>query len=316
MTDRRPRGGRPAAAALALLAVACGGDPTGPGGTPSDLERANEEFAAIRAELVASTDLVPDIWRVTTTLEELGALAPPLPADLLGATLEWDPGSEAYVTTDRDGAPPDGLRFLLHASGAPPVPPGFLDVTDDGGSAGSLDVRLEKEGVVRLDYAIVTDSTESGTTISAEGFVTGGPERVDFSVAQAVVVGSEGFQIDLDYTLDLAGRPLSLVFDYTLDLSLSAPSVRLVATFVDSETELVIELVQFADNSIDGTVTRGGAVIATIVDAADGRPVFLDPAGDALGDGEGRAIRGLFDFALDGGGYLQPFLIVPADRFV
>lgn len=297
-------------ALLAVLAAACGEGPTAPGSEPSDVERMNEAVSAVRAELIANLDVAGDVYLVTVALEDLGNPPPP---DLFGLTFVREDAEGGYVPSARAGAPADGLRFIVYDGDAPPlVEDGFLDVTDEGSGTGeAVGVHLEKEGVVRLGYRVARDSPDAGD-LSATGFVTGGPERVDFDVTQGTALTPEGLRLELDYSLSLAGRGVGVDLEYRLYI-LPAGEASFAATFRNANDELVLDLTQQRDGTIAGNVERNGQVQIAITHDAAGEPLFLDPSGEELPPGDARAIRGLFDFASEGLGFLLPYLIVPAE---
>lgn len=334
--------------ALMVVAAACGGDPAGPAEDEFDIERLRDEFAAVAIALDANADLTDDVGHVTAVLDTLteagwvlepGALTvsqgllpvrgiegvrpvlsaasthPPLPADLLGTTFEWDVAEDGYVATARAGASADGIRFILYDRTATPiVENGFVDLTDESGpSADRLGVRLLQEDITRLDYSVEVTETTNAESTRIAGFVTDGFEGVDFEAVQVVSTTNEGFQVDLDYVLSLASRPLAIELDFGLNLSLIAPDSRFTATFYMGTDRLVLDLTQDAQNAIDGTVTWNGATVMTVTDDGTGQPVFLDPEGDELATADAAAMHDLFEFALDGLGPLLAYLILPGD---
>lgn len=335
--------------ALMVLAAACGDDPAGPAEDGFDVEGLRDEFAAIPVELDANADLTDDVGHVTAVLDTLTATGagwifepgavtmtsdrlsvrgleavrplglrastrPPLPVDLLGATFEWDAADDGYAVTERAGAPTDGIRFILYDRTATPlVENGFVELTDESGaSSDRLGVLLLQEGITRLDYDVEVTETTNAESTSITGFVTDGFEGVDFEAVQVVGTTDEGFQVDLDYALSLASRPLVIELDFVLNLSLIASDSRFTATFDIGTDRLVLHLTQDAENAIDGTVTRNGETVMRVSDDGAGQPVFLGPDGEELAAAEARAMRDLFEFASEGLGPLLVYLILPA----
>lgn len=346
----RLRGAGPLVALL-VTAAACGDDPTGPAEDGSKFERLRDEFAAIPVELDVNSDLRDDVGHVTAVLDTLTAAGwifgpggatmspgwlpvrdieavrpirshtsnrPPLPAEELGTTFEWDAAEDGYEATGRTGAPADGIRFILYDRTATPlVENGFVDLTDDSGASSErLGVHLLQEDITRLDYDVeVTEATGATNAESTDisGFVTDGFERVDFEAVQVVSTTAEGFQIDLDYALSLASRPLVMELDFVLNLSLVAPDTRFTATFDSGTERLVLDFTQNAENAIDGTVAWNGEIVMTVTDDGTGQPVFQDPDGEELPAAEAAAMHDLLEFASEGIGPLLAYLILPAD---
>ena len=307
--DVRP-GRRMLLAALPLLAAACGEDPTGPTREPSDVELTNEEFTVLRAALVANTDLVGDVARVRAVVDTLGV---PLPADLLGATFDWDEALDGYAPTVDGSAPADGLRFVLYDRTEAPIAPfGFLDIVGEA-NLSQLAVILEKEGVRRLAYVAAVDPPGSQNLVAA-GYVTGGSRRVDFTVSQSTNEIPDGVRIDHDFSFFLADESLSLTLDFSLHLNVFSPSTSLVATFLNGDDELIIEFVQTTDNTIDGDVLWNGERIMVVTDDGSGRPLFLGPDGEELSAADTRAIDALLEFGLNGLDDLFPYIIIPTEQ--
>lgn len=332
--------------ALIIVAAACGGDPAGPDDDGFDVERLRDDFAAVPIALDANSDLTDDVGHVTVVLDTLTAAgwilepgvvtldrfsvrgieavgparsrastAPPLPVDLLGMTFEWDAAEDGYAVTGRTGAPTEGIRFILYErSTTPLVENGFVDLTDESSaSSDRLGVRLLQGGITRLDYGVEVAETTNADSTSIAGFVTDGFRGVDFGAVQVVSTTAEGFQVDLNYALSLASRPLVIGLDYVLNLSLIAPDARFTATFDVGTDRLILDLTQDAENAIDGTVMWNDEIVMTVTDDGAGQLVFLGPDGEELAEAEAAAMRDLFEFASDGLGPLLAYLILPRD---
>lgn len=331
-------------ASLALLvatAAACGEDATGPGSDdPFDPAQTSEDFATMQSALDANADVAEDLAYVSASLESMpaaswvletkhlsvgstlarpitttrlsatGSSRPLLPSDLLGTTFEWDAGENGYVATARAGAPANGVRFILYDRTATPlVENGFADVTDDSdASADRLGVHLEKDGVTRLDYEVEVVETTSGGSVSVAGFLTDGNDQIDFDVVETVVGTSEGFRIDVDYSLSLAGQPLGVELDYFVDFG-SEISLGLTALFVNGANQLVLDMEQNGDGAVEGTVEWNGALAMTISDDGTGQPVFLGPEGEELTAEEAQAIQEMFEIAVEGLDFLAAYVV-------
>ena len=333
---------RMAPLAALLVFAACGDDPTGPGsGDPFDPEQSSADFAAVQSALEANADVSADLQFVTAVLDTVPAAAswlvesgepaapsgliqpvrgarlsvanssqPLLPSDLLGKTFEWDAGEEGYVVTGRTGAPANGMRFILYdRTQTPFVETGFVDITDESDpSADRLGVHLEKNGITRLDYEVEVTSSTSSASVSVAGFLTDGTERVDFEVLEAVAETTEGFRIDVDYSLSLAGRPLGVDLDYSVDFG-STLTADFVATFVNGANTLVLDMTQDGEGTIEGFVEWNGELVMTVSDDGTGEPVFLGPEGEELTAAEAAALEEMFEIAGEGLVFLIDYVV-------
>jgi len=308
----RPRLRAPSIAGLWLIALAACADATGPGRTPSSAERMNTEIAAVRVELLANLDVAEDIGFVSATLDTLPW--PPVPPGLVGSTLEWDAAAAAYVGSADDRGPEDGLRFIVYDRSVDPIAEvGHADLVDlDGGSRDRLSLRLEKDGIARLDYEVSSGPGDESNSrlLHATGRIGGGLEAVSFDATQYEVPAAGGFRIDLDYVIELDGRPVSVALDYSLFLGLVQPAASFVATYRSEVGTMVVQFIQDASNAIEGEVRLDERTIMTIV-GEDGDLGFRGPGGETLPQPESAAIRILVQFALDGLGFLLPYLVVP-----
>ncbi|MGI9038892.1 MAG: hypothetical protein ACR2GQ_08515 [Gemmatimonadota bacterium] len=324
------------AASLVVFTAACGDDsptgPNGPSGDPFDPEQSNQEFGAFQGAFDANADLAAEIAVVTAALDTLaptgsarlyqpvdvpaepamlrvirttrfsgssaGSAQPLLPADVLGKTFEWDETENGYVASEATGAPANGVRFVIYdRTSVPFVANGFLDVTDDSDAAADrVGVHMEKDGVVRLDYDIAATQTTSSLSVSVAGYVSDGTQRVDFDVTETATETVDGFRVNLDYGLSLAGQPISVDYAFVINFG-ETLTADIVATFVNGVNELVIDLSQAGDGSLTGSVEWNGALVMTVTDDGNGEPVFLGAGGDPVTPEEAVAIQQMFELA-------------------
>lgn len=239
-----------------------------------------------------------------------GTLQALIPADLLGKTFEWDEVENGYVVTERAGAPANGVRFILYDRTTDPlVENGFVDLTDESDpSADRLSVHLEKDGVTRLEYDLELVETTNGGNISVTGFVTDGASQVDFDVFESVAQTSSGFVVDLEASISLAGEPLSVELDYSIDFG-ETIGVSLDASFVNGANTLAIHLNQSGEGTLQGDVEWNGELVMTVEDDGTGEPTFLGPEGEPLTTAEVQAIEEMFEIAVEGLDFLTAYLI-------
>jgi hypothetical protein len=336
-------------AALAITAAACGSDgPAGPNsGDPFDPQQSNEQFAALGAALDGNADVLTDLGYVSNVLDTLSAnaaLVAPigepstglmqpvqaarlavvgvdrvsataevlLPSDLLGKTFEWSLAENGYVVTTRDGAPVNGIRFILYDRTVAPTSEnevGYADVTDDSDpSADRLGVTLVKDGITRLDYDIEVTAGTSSAAASIDGFVTDGNAKVDFAVEETLSETVDGFRVDVDYSMSLADEPLSVHLVYALVLG-DATTADFTATFVNGANTLVLDISQDAQGAYDGRVNWNGDLVMTVTGDGTGDPVFLGPEGEQLTPEEAQAIQEMFEIASEGLEFLAQYFV-------
>lgn len=323
-----------AVAGLVVFAAACGDDPTGPGSTdPFDVEQANQDFGIVQAAFDANLDLVEDMGLVLPVLEGIGPTArrfervevpseptilsmarttrlsvgsgasvqPILPSDVLGKTFEWSDVEGAYVVSERPGAPANGLRVIVYDRTATPfVEVGFVDVTDESDAAADrLRVRLEKQGLTRLDYTVEATQSTSSAAVMVDGFITDGVEQVNFHVFESATETQSGATLEVGYNLAMEGRPLSVSLTTVLNIG-ETLTASLTATFVNGSNALSLDMSQDETGAVDGTVTWNGEIVMTVTGTGESEPVFLGPEGEALTPAEAQAIAEMFELVQEG----------------
>jgi hypothetical protein len=195
-----------------------------------------------------------------------------IPPGLRGKTYEWN-GSQYHVT-QRQGAPANGVRFILYAldPGDAPIGTqeiGYADLIDE--STGSTD-RLHilvvglNPPVTYADYRITVSATATSGTVTGVGFVTDGTHRLDFNAVTTETATGASVDIrfdvnadDLHVRLKLAiTEPTQTTLKVTVDLSLDLGAE--VVTVTGSET------IDSGASTITGayTVRVNGGIYATV----------------------------------------------------
>ncbi|MFQ5529437.1 MAG: hypothetical protein ACE5FP_03735 [Gemmatimonadota bacterium] len=323
-----------AVASLVVFAAACGDDPTGPGSNdPFDVEQSSQDFGVVQAAFDGNLDVADDMSFVLPVLEGLGPVArrferveipsepailsmarttrlsvgsgasaqPILPSDVLGKTFEWSDLENAYVATARTGAPANGFRVIVYDRTATPfVEVGFVDITDESDPAADrLHVRLEKDGITRLDYMVVATLSTTSVGVTVDGFITDGVERVNFHVSESVTETESGATIEVGYVLAMDGRPLSVSFTSTINIGATL-TAELEATFVNGLNVLQLRMSQDETGAVTGTVTWNGELVMTITGTGEGEPIFLGPEGEELTAAQAQAIAEMFELVEEG----------------
>jgi hypothetical protein len=141
-----------------------------------------------------------------------GPAGAPIISDLSrGATFVYDAVAGDWVKDpDRDGAPSNGVRFIVYEEvGGVPDPSrerGFADLIDEGdNSVDDVVLRLQvtEEGEMTMDYGLQVDETAGRGFVRAQGFVRGDDGRLDFDVA---LEGSEAGPNEIVFDLAVEER--------------------------------------------------------------------------------------------------------------
>lgn len=181
-----------------------------------------------------------------------------IPEELRGTTFEWDVDTDSYEESLDPGAPEDGVRFILYQpdpnTGLPDEPLqeiGEVDVID--GSTGTTDAAriIVRDGnTTFIDYAVTITEVTGGGTVTVDGFITDGDERLTFDLGTTVSGGA----LELDYELELEEREVR--FDYTVDLG----------------TDVAVDFQVSSPNGVLSFSGGGSEAIETYTFEANGEP--------------------------------------------
>lgn len=205
---------------LFLAVFAACDDTAGPESLDSfDSESVSDDYAAIEAILsTAAWDGLAVVGRATAPGAVSGgpAAAPVISDASLGSTFIYDAvAADWVIDPDREGAPADGVRFIVYDEpGGIPDPSserGWADLIDEGaGSAEdvALRLRVNVDGELAMDYAVRADEDGGAGTIHVDGFVLGDrSERLDFDV---VLEGDGQGPNTIDFDLAVASRDFAV----------------------------------------------------------------------------------------------------------
>jgi hypothetical protein len=220
----------------------------------------------------------------TRTVPNFGSASPLaiFPADLLGATFVWDEAQDRYVEDpEATGAPANGVRVLLytvdpisHLPVSPLDDRGYLDIMDESTpSVDALHLVAVWEGVTHLDYVASATTTTTSLTLSAEGFVANGTDRVDFVLTFSLTQTDVSVNYQLthgDDTLGLTGTLNETSFTVTLTLSDGDNTITFQITVTPSTVEGSIEY------NGEVAVEIGGTPEAPTFTRADGTPLTAE----------------------------------------
>lgn len=330
--------------------------PFNPAGTSDDILAMNETFAspvfasfstfslyfdaAIEpAPMVSAAARAFNFRRATTrgelkaaalrTAQRLAALMPSrvngnfsassaaIPAEVAGKTFEFNGGS--YVPTERQGAPANGVRFLIYAINPVTLEPadplqevGYVQLTDlSGGSTQAARVVVVSGGTTYLDYAVSATATATSGQVTVSGYVTDGVNRANILLRTTI---SEAGGLTLLYSLDVPQRDVSIDLTMTLtgfdtengtigiSLSMSGPngSVSLSGELTETGGTLTARV----NGDVFATISTSGT--QTVITGADGQPLSEEDAG---------ALENIFNLT---GGAFAAFdaMIVPVGTFL
>lgn len=176
-----------------------------------------------------------------------------IPDELKGKTFEWDVALHRYVVTDRPGAPPDGVRFILYAinpitrrPAEPLVEVGYVDLIDLSTET-TRSLHILVAGVdgnpVYVDYTVAGTVTPDQFTASAVGFISNGE------------TGEAGKKLDFD----LSAKLTRASFEFNASLKLDHPAVTITETTTATKSATGVEL------TIDFTLDEPGQQIVQLV---------------------------------------------------
>lgn len=141
---------------------------------------------------------------------------PGIPPEIRGTTFVLDPETLRYVADpERDGAPANGVRFVLYAVNPVSHQPivdteiGHADLTDAGDALeNGVAVLLEvvSGDVTFLEYAVSAVGTETSGTLTVAGFTTNGDTRLDFDIVAEGNRSGAGESMEVRFDLAIPGR--------------------------------------------------------------------------------------------------------------
>ncbi|HET9948448.1 MAG TPA: hypothetical protein VFQ22_05980 [Longimicrobiales bacterium] len=297
--DRTPFGGGAAVQAVAALEASAGPD----GGRAFALELVRRLRASAPAGAPAAAPLISDDFR--------------------GVTFVYDAELDEYVADpEREGAPANGLRFVVYDVDEDGVPLpdqeiGYADLLDEGDESAedaALRVVVVVDEVTRIDYATTVEIGFGTASLTVRGFVDGErAPRLDFDIA--VDATEEPGEATLDATFELAVE--------ARDFSITG-EVRGVEEGSEGEGDIVVAVrhgsrtldvdISGSAGQVDGTIHLDGELFATISGPASD-PVFLPADGEPLDTGELLVLRHLADAAEDVFDLLED-LVDPVDELI
>ncbi len=207
-----------------------------------------------------------------------------------GRTFVYDAALDNYVVDPaRTGAPSNGVRFILYATGSdgrpnPAKEIGSADLLDEGSSSNAtivLHLIVTKQGITRIDYRTSVLPGDATGHVDVTGFATGDDGvRLDFNIGVTGTGTGSTSQIDADF--DLAVRSRNFRITGTVrgaeDGREGDGAINVTARHGDTSFRVAVE---GDGETIDGTiflndapfVTVSGDVRAPTLRGATGAPV-------------------------------------------
>lgn len=232
-----------------------------------------------------------------------------LPESAWGKTYVWNMGQQQYVEGAGD-APANGVRFVLYAvdpfTGRPASPLNEVGYADfiDASTASVPGLRVLVVGtasgnVTYADYTITATSSSTSFTAQANGYVTDGTHRLDFTNQ----IGATTSQVTMDYQLSLDQNAVTARLQAAL--TGGNPTSTLVTTLRVTRGSEVVELrgtvtvTAGADDApsiaVNVTVTVNGGTFATITQSGGNSSLTYTGPGRELKQDERAAVQALLD---------------------
>lgn len=224
-----------------------------------------------------------------------------LPASALGKTFEWDVVDGRYEMTARDGAPADGVRFILYTinpielvPAEPLVEVGTLTITQGGTTnnpTATLTVR-NMAGATVFGYTASRGGTASVPSFSVAGTAGVGPNAANFTLTVGFNIISRA--VTAEWRTEIPTR--SLTTRTTLGININTGAVTLRGIMQRGLRRVEISGTFNEEFGGQLTVKVGDKTFARIVlDGADGVSI-TNPEGQPLTAEEEATLQLIFEW--------------------
>lgn len=243
--------------------------------------------------------------KLVASMDPVAANAPIISETHRGKTFVYDPDIDDYALSERSGAPANGVRFITYetdGAGKPIVEneTGYFDLLDEGDSSAqdiALRLLVVEGSSTILDYATTLDENGPNGTITVDGFLTDGKDRLDFDID---VTGSDqptSKKLDVTFEMRVDNRSFSINGSVS-GIDEGASDMGDVDISVKHGAESLRVDVQGTETSIDGTFYLNGDVFATVSGNPD-NPTFLGAGGGDLTQAEVLVLHRIVDVVED-----------------
>lgn len=221
-----------------------------------------------------------------------------IPAGVAGRTFIYDPGTDAYVLSDRALLATNKVRFILYAvdpvTFAPVIPlveTGYVELTDlSEGSTQAARIQVVSGGTTYVDYTVTGTSSVSTASITVRGYVTDGTILANITLRSTI---SFTAGLTLTYALAVPDRAsVNLTISMT-DVTTPGSPITISMT-MRGPNGTVSMSGQFTETSGTLNIRINGDQFATIT--TDGATTTITRTdGTALTDEEYAAVNGVFE---------------------
>lgn len=276
------------------------------GATPAAaLVSGSGQFLSLAGDPLEEADLRAHGARLRAMLDAMpsfstAAPAVVIPAEVHGTVYVYNTSTEQYEASSQQGAPSDGVRFILyavdpitHVPAEPLNATGHVDLRDLSTTTTNTLAVTAVSGVTTFaDYEISVTTTQASETFVIDGFVGRTTNRLDVTLQFA----STATSISLESDVLLLGQSFRVVTEFnsttngstteTLDITIqhSEQNIRLAGSATDGAGSL--------------SVTVNGSAFATVTFSETAEPDIAGADGRTLTASEIQAIEDAFALGL------------------
>lgn len=231
------------------------------------------------------------------------SFVPVIRTSVLGKTMVYDAATKQYVVaTGRQGAPANGVRFVLYEEvGGMPNPAkeiGYADLTDEkAGSATSVGLRFKVVAgqVTHLDYSFDLTGSLAAASVKVVGFLSDGTERVNFDLATSGQFFGRGGLATIEGKIEVPSQQFSIAAKVTGTAGEeNGPGTIDVAVKSGSDTLTVVA--RSTATTLEATIKVNGKLFAA-VSGTPANPVITGEGGRALTTEEYQALAAVIEFS-------------------
>ena len=219
-----------------------------------------------------------------------------IPAGVAGRTFIYDPGTDAYVLSDRALLATNKVRFILYAVDPvtfgpviPLVETGYVELTDlSEGSTQAARIQVVSGTTTYVDYTVTGTSSASSARITVSGYVTDGYVQANMTL-RSVFSFTSG--LSLIYSLDVPQRGVSVDLTHQQDTPTSPVNISLIVRGPNGTVTMSGQFIG-ADGTLN--IRINGDAFATIT-TTETSVTITRGDGTPLADDEYEALNGVFE---------------------